>query len=382
MFALKWFIRLGLLGISVVFGLLCCEVLVRYTAPQLVYRFAQGTFVNHPSVHYKLAPNFDGISKTWEYQTSLRTNSLGLREDKEYGKKPPGVYRVLSLGDSFAMGVGVELEDTYVKILERLLESATAGIKFEVINAGVPGYNTVQELTYFQEEGLKLEPDLVLLNFYIGNDVHGNLRTQGSSIVVDGYLQNPVSPPGKLPRQLRFFLNRHSHLYLFIWPLQRQLFDPLMQYREKKRWASWSSIYRVNEDQRTSAMWEKTRELLEEFARVRRHRTKVAVIVIPELSQTDHSRWVTRFKDWETDRFDWQRDKSNKRIVRICKDLGIPVLDLLPAFTQAGSEKPLYFELDHHWTPSGNRLAAEAVHKFLMNQPTLLPFSEQLTLEP
>ena len=143
---------------SVVVALLCGELLVRYVAPQKLYRFPKGMFENHPSLQYKLTPNFRGIVKTLEYKTSIRINALGLREDREYGRKPPGTYRILAIGDSFTMGVNVELEDTYVKVLERLLESGSDGQTYEVINAGVPGYNTRQELTYLREEGFKLEP--------------------------------------------------------------------------------------------------------------------------------------------------------------------------------------------------------------------------------
>src|SRR6266516_3569691 len=131
-----------LLGISIAVALICSELLVRYIAPQKLYRFPRGMFINNQSLQYSLSPNFSGTAKTWEYKTTIRTNSLGLREDKEYGQKQPDTYRILAIGDSFTMGVGVDLADTYEKVLERFLQSKSYGRTYEVINAGVPGYYT------------------------------------------------------------------------------------------------------------------------------------------------------------------------------------------------------------------------------------------------
>ena len=102
------------------------------------------------------------------YQELYRLNSKGLR-DFEYGyEKPPGVFRILGLGDSFTFGQEVPREKTFLKKLEKRLNES-GGIKYEVINMGMRGHNTVQELELFQKEGIKYHPDLVLLNFVIND---------------------------------------------------------------------------------------------------------------------------------------------------------------------------------------------------------------------
>ncbi len=80
---MKWLGRLigsGVLcGLSIVAALLIGELMVRYLAPQKMYRFPQGMFENHPTLQYRLTPHFEGVSKTIEYRTVVRVNALGLR---------------------------------------------------------------------------------------------------------------------------------------------------------------------------------------------------------------------------------------------------------------------------------------------------------------
>jgi hypothetical protein len=101
-------------------------------------------------------------------------NSHGLRGPETTYEKPPSTIRILNLGDSVAMGWGVHEEKTYGRGLELLLnEQSTGDLRYEVINAGVPGWNLENALAYLQAEGLKYEPDLLLLDLTIANDIKG-----------------------------------------------------------------------------------------------------------------------------------------------------------------------------------------------------------------
>ena len=82
--------------------------------------------------------------------------------------KPPGVYRILFLGDSTTFGWGVSMNETTAKILERELNAVhVPGYeRFEVINAGVGNYDTVQEVTYYKTSGRKFHPDMVVLGLF------------------------------------------------------------------------------------------------------------------------------------------------------------------------------------------------------------------------
>jgi lysophospholipase L1-like esterase len=98
-------------------------------------------------------------------------NERGLR-DRPILQKGEDEYRVLALGDSVTFGWGVDQNKTFAARLEPLLQGRLHR-PVRVINSGVGGYNTVQEVTYFKQEGITLQPDLVMLT-YVGNDIEEN----------------------------------------------------------------------------------------------------------------------------------------------------------------------------------------------------------------
>ncbi len=126
------------------------------------------------------------------YGVEIKTNSLGLRANKEYAiPKPKGIKRILILGDSTTMGWGVAYNESYPHVLESLLIKNSTE-KFEVINAAVGNYNAINEL-----EALKnfmcLEPDIIILGFQI-NDIE----------------------EVKYPSKLEYFLKKNLYLCPFI----------------------------------------------------------------------------------------------------------------------------------------------------------------------
>jgi lysophospholipase L1-like esterase len=95
-------------------------------------------------------------------------NENGLR-DGPILPKAEGEFRILALGDSITFGWGVPQDQIFTVRLEHLLQGRL-GRTVRVINSGVGGYNTVQELRYFKQEGITFKPDLVILT-YLENDV-------------------------------------------------------------------------------------------------------------------------------------------------------------------------------------------------------------------
>jgi hypothetical protein len=95
-------------------------------------------------------------------------NARGYRDLERTLAKPPGVRRVVSLGDSFAWGASVEFEDAYPQRLERGLRRRRRE-PWQVVNLALPGMNTVDEAAQLDPEGMAYGPDLVLLG-YVLND--------------------------------------------------------------------------------------------------------------------------------------------------------------------------------------------------------------------
>ena len=125
---------------------------------------------------WKLKP---GASGEWkgEGESFVRVNSEGLR-DREHAKaKPPNTLRVAVLGDSFTEAIHVPVEQTFWSKLERKLgncEAVKGRKNVEVINFGVQGYGTAQQLIMLRKKVWDYNPDIVVLSFFIGNDVINN----------------------------------------------------------------------------------------------------------------------------------------------------------------------------------------------------------------
>jgi hypothetical protein len=110
------------------------------------------------------------------FEYAVQHNSRGLRGPERALAKPEGVQRVLVLGDSLAWGWGVDDGQGFVDLVDEAL-----GPQVELINGGVPGFSTDQQLWFLESEGLAYEPDLVLLCFVL-NDVTGNGGMGGGAL--------------------------------------------------------------------------------------------------------------------------------------------------------------------------------------------------------
>jgi hypothetical protein len=116
-------------------------------------------------------PNLIGRS----FEKPLRINARGLRDRDHPYAKPSGTQRILVLGDSYTWGFDVADSEVFSEILE---ENLRAGQPVEVINTGVSGWGTDQEYLFFMDEGVKYDPDLVVLAFYVLNDFNENTVSQ------------------------------------------------------------------------------------------------------------------------------------------------------------------------------------------------------------
>jgi hypothetical protein len=95
-------------------------------------------------------------------------NTAGYRDLDRAVPKPPGVRRVLALGDSFTWGASIEFEDGWTQRLERALTRRRRE-PWEVVNVALPGMNTVDQRAQLDTEGFAYQPDVVLLAFVLND---------------------------------------------------------------------------------------------------------------------------------------------------------------------------------------------------------------------
>jgi hypothetical protein len=145
--------EIGLLVVGSVLALIVAEVAVRLFLP--------------PARSGGYAPV---RSDTGEHRP---TNARGYRDLERAIPKPAGVRRAVCLGDSFTWGVGVLFDDTWPQRIERLLDRER-GERWEAVNLGEPGLNSVQEASKLASEGLAYDPDVVVLGYVLNDSEDGN----------------------------------------------------------------------------------------------------------------------------------------------------------------------------------------------------------------
>jgi len=166
--------ELALALVSLVLGLLVLDAGLR-----LRYRLTHGGeplssyFRHDPLLGWSHRPGARARVGFPEAAAEVAISTAGLRDRERGPLPPPGTLRILAVGDSFVEGWAVAEAQGVARVLEdRLLR---AGRRVEVVNGGVSGYATDQELLFYRSRGRALHPELVLL-FFCGNDVVYNAR--------------------------------------------------------------------------------------------------------------------------------------------------------------------------------------------------------------
>ncbi|MEW6074594.1 MAG: GDSL-type esterase/lipase family protein [Planctomycetota bacterium] len=253
-----------------------------------------------------------------------RINSLGARDVEYAREKPPGAFRILLLGDSFAFGVGVRLEDSFAERAERLLNEGSSGRRYELINFGTPGYDTVEEVRLLETRLLDLDPDLVLVCFFL-NDARGGEIHEAFNAGL-GEDAGWLADHSRVVRSLRLAQVRRA--------AARSLVDSIR--------ASFA------ED---SPAWYDVRLALGQVRRLGLQRGfRTGIFIFPVLAWLDE---------------DYPFRDVHARVAAFAGEIDTPCLDLLPVF--AGRDGPALWVHpgNQHPNAAGHALAAAALHPWL-----------------
>ena len=158
--------------VGAILGILVCEIGL------LMAGISYPSFYQYDAdVGSSLRPEAEGWWKR-EGEAYIKINSAGLRDREHARAKPPSTLRIAVLGDSYAEAMQVSMEEAFWSILEREIKGcpALAGREPEIINFGVSGYGTAQELQTLRHRVWSYDPDIVLLAVTSGNDIRNNSR--------------------------------------------------------------------------------------------------------------------------------------------------------------------------------------------------------------
>lgn len=346
----RWVQNTVLLFGSLAFCGILAEILVRILFPApLPWIYPQVQFEPSPSLIFRMRPD----QQSFTADKPFRTNAMGLRGRDTTREKPPGTTRVLVLGDSIAAGFGVREEDTFAQVLERLLNDQGRGEHWEVVNAGVIAYNTLQEVTYFLEEGIRLDPDILIVALY-WNDIHDKSRVSVDQFgrLREGPETQATSWWTKLLNsehsyRLRNFLKRSRLFYL----LKDRCGYLMLRIRAQHERDTQTSVLSGADDDRVARGWRSVEAGLEQLTKACRAKgIQLLVAIIPMPQQLARPYPDVRYQS----------------VARaICGRLDIQCLDLLPSFEDVyEGHTSLFISYDgDHPNKRGHELIAEGLYR-------------------
>jgi hypothetical protein len=169
--ARRLFAKLFLILLGFLWGGILAEIILRvagYSYPEF-YALDQ-------TRGYALRPGAEGWYRK-EGASYVRINSDGLRDREHSLTKPPDTIRIAVVGDSYPEALPVSLEEAFWWVMGRKVQECDASpVKIEVLNFGVSGYGTAQELLTLREQVWKYSPDIVMLAVTTNNDITDNSR--------------------------------------------------------------------------------------------------------------------------------------------------------------------------------------------------------------
>jgi lysophospholipase L1-like esterase len=259
---------------------------------------------------------------------NYHVNNFGFRDDDFAIPKPPGTLRIALLGDSFAFGEGVWVEDSFSRLIEGDLSDAGANV--EVLNFAVGGWGTRDQISYLRAQGLAFSPDLVLVAYVLNDaDYAGGLD------VWEGFRQQYEGGLLRFSSVLSFaYASLAQSLFVedYVDEMIAQSLD------EGSKWAASFEELRRGRD-------------LAEAAGAR-----FAVAILPFM-------------------YDLNEDHAflpiHQMIADFCRSQGIPVRDVLPAFFGRRHTDLWVHPSDPHPNREGHRLIAEALEEFVVDEGLL-----------
>ena len=330
-----------------------------------------------------LRPSIERRHRTRHWDVTIRTDKRGFRASAtslpDGGAQPAASHAaradsdravsILTLGDSFAFGWGVEFEEAFPSLVEQQLKRTVSG---RVVNAAVPGTGPSDQLRLLRKLFPAEKPAVVLMALFVGNDFTDVGRGGAEQFSVeDGLLfrrglgEGNTRPAETLTRALV----RHSRLAQALAPLGRRWFGFMDRSPAGRHWDEWlrefALVHLVDPPERTRLAIEQTLAVLDGTADYCRQRSsRLVVLILPRSYQVYEHESAAMREELDVSPEQVDLDKPQWILKAWADRVGVATVDLLPSFRRHVAKHPdssLFYFPDAHLTAEGHALAADGV---------------------
>jgi len=369
---------------SLVLGTLVLLLLGLELATRLFSHVTPPLLLNDPSVGTTYLPDFAGsvFIPESEREVWLRFNREGTRGPDVAYEKTPGVTRIAVVGDSMIAAVATDEEKTLVRRLEERLNTNQSGRRYEVVNFGISGSSTGQELVLYRERVRKYQPDIVICAFCVVNDLGDNCNRLTSNrgriyfdVDDDGQLRQIPLSPGRA--RLNSWLNRYSRFYVWQKGATQRAIDTVRH--KAVQWAATIGheatsldsgglgVFCTEPTEDVAYAWQVTEKLIEALATdVRADGAEFMLAVIPSGVQVCDDIWPDVAKT--AGGLPMDRENPERVLAEIGQRLHAPVISMSEQFRAASphhsksyEDEWLFYDAIGHMNDRGNDLAATAI---------------------
>ncbi len=366
-------LSLILFGVSMLITLSLAEVVLRWMKlPQLSYGDNLPLiYERDEELGFRFIPNAQGVYKRFfEWETKIKINSLGWRDHEYPLRKPPGVYRIAVIGDSFTANLEVPLDKTYSKILEKLLKKNVSA-KIEVLNFAIDGTGTDYHYKLLKKILPEYDPDMVVHAFFYNDIKDVQIGKFYRTIYRGQLIQYQTEEELKKGRQNidRMYHTRWGAVRHAI--LSRSFLSRLVMYPFGVRWPRFYILttYSHNVPKDLAEFMEKPEEFPKYGQAI--EDTKTLIRQFKELGDNNEVQYLLMLLHDKSD-IEFP-DYTYNLLDKTIEEDNIVCLNLYDKTRRESKQRRLFWKYDNHLNSNGCQFVAENLYRFLRDNK-LLPY--------
>lgn len=356
-------------GLFVVF--LAIEIFVRIFYPQERPLFIADSYIR--TIH---RPNVVTTRAIENSSAKIKTNAQGFLGEDFTIEKPENTYRIAMLGDSITEGFQIDFDKNFSMLLDKELNNqANPLIHYQVYNFGISGSSTIHELLTYRHYIKKYNPDLVVWQFFVGNDFADNLllRSDPEATVsqateikwgrIRAFLSNDLHSPRFIVRNLEK-LKKIAEVLHIAGISARQL----SYYDYQNNYPFIYDIYNIDRPTLFDKEYDNTCDIIGQLKNEITNDTKMLSIIVPMKEELFPDEWkelLERYPSMKKGKWDFR--KPEVIIEKCLQGHNMKYLNFYDIFKKlVDSNQPkMYFDIDPHINGLGHEIIAKELAKLI-----------------